>query len=184
MLQTLSLLPLFYNQELVIDHLLPIYWPSKQDHGFKDVNIKVLMYIYNTYVKRYALIFFIDLSKNTTRTNNSAEGSNSGLSPYRNQRMTLEKFASYCEVYWKRELFKKPAAVISPFTVDTFLVDIQKVSRYNIEDLLNWLFNGPEIETLAIKPIARPLKWFTRHTLVKDKKYVQWKQEGLKNIAE
>ena len=173
LIKTLSLLCFMHNPATVIDTLLDKYVEDTEDKSFKNVNIKFILYVYNTYVKRYGHIFFIDLSKSCIRTNNSAEGSNSGLSKFKNQRLSLQDFANYCELQWKREVVKKVNKIKPIKDIDIFLIEIQKVSKYNVEDLLVFLFKNVDKDLDSLKHVPLSLPKFSRKISARDLIFMQ-----------
>lgn len=183
MTRVLSLLPFMANRELVIDYLITVHRPTLEHKFFSNANVRLLLYVLNTYVKRYDAIFFVDLAKNMTRTNNAAEGSNSGLARFKSQRATLTDFATYCEVQFKRDLVRKTQRVKPPTDLDIFLLQIQRVSKFNIVHLVNWLLRLPDNGSLAIAEIVGPVPKFTRRTRVKNAEYVQHRKALLDRIC-
>lgn len=172
LIRTLSLLPFFHNQHQAIRSILDTYGYTEHDQCFKDPNIKLIMYVFQIYCIKYQAIFFIDLTKDIRRTNNSAEGSNSGLSKYKNNKMTLRDFADYCEVMWKRDLCKKVRNKKAINETDSFLLSVQKASRYNIYDLLLFILSCSPSDSFKIKNMIMPIPWLTRSTLVKNTEHI------------
>lgn len=164
----LSVMPFLYNWDHVVHYLLMLYDYEEQDTCFKSVNTKLILYVYQIYCLRYRRMFFIDLKRDPRRTNNSAEGSNSGLARMKSYRMTLREFADYCEVMWKRDLHSKPRKIKAVTNVDDFLLSIQKVSKYNVTDLVDFLLDTPVVQSYKIEYMVRELPSFTRKTRVND----------------
>lgn len=61
------------------------------------------MYLHSTYMQRFNQLLASDLGLSLERTNNSCEGSNSYLSRFSAQRLTLRELADYVENQFKRQ---------------------------------------------------------------------------------
>ena len=82
---------------------------------FKDVNFKLIIYVYRTYMVRLKNYFRIDLKELNIRTNNRSEGNNSGIAKSFSTESTIEEFARFVALRFKKDLIKEPVAqVVGP----------------------------------------------------------------------
>ena len=131
----LVMLPFLHHQEKYVSKLIAEMGFSSYLTHHRDVNFKLIMYVYSTYMQRFQHLFAIDLSLSLARTNNTCEGSNSGLSKQFSMRPTLREFTTYVENSFKKQYVMKPKKVPAPTALDKLLKAVQLCSLRN-EDVL------------------------------------------------
>lgn len=107
----------------------------------RDSSFKLIMYVFRTYTLRFSHMFAIDLTLSTERTFNSCEGSNSGLSKFSSQRLSLNGFAEFVQLQLKRQHIAKTLPIRKPTAVDNILLCVQRCSKKSVNSVLAELMN-------------------------------------------
>lgn len=147
----LSVLPYLHHKELFLLSLIRRMEYKSELERHRDANYKLIMYVYATYVKRFQHLYHIDLRLSLERTNNSCEGSNSGLSKHSAQRLMLREFTEYAENQMKKQYLQKPSVLREPTNLDLVLITLQESSKKNVEDLVSALLAHMEAEDFRLK---------------------------------
>ena len=105
-----------------------------------NVDFKLVLYVYQIYVVKLKSLFVLDLQQLLIRTNNSCEGSNSGLSRTFTSRPTPEDLGNYVACKFKTDIAKAWTSIPSEKPMDTFLRLIQEKSKRNLTKVLNFCF--------------------------------------------
>jgi hypothetical protein len=164
-IRLLTLMPFFHRQEIFFCRLLRRLAIAEDQVRFKDVNYKVLMYVYTTYSKRFSDIFFMDLGACITRTNNSCEGSNSGLAKFSAKRLELREFIDYVELGIKKDAVKQVRPLRPLNNTDRSLLAIQKASSTNADELFETLWASSEVEKFQLDQLLGNLPKFPKVSL-------------------
>lgn len=158
----LSVLPFLHNQELFLHKMIQHFGYTGKLQRHRDVNYKVIMYVYSTYVKRFRHLFSIDFSLSFERTNNVCEGSNSGLSKHSAQRLNLREFTDYVENQFKKQYVSKPERIRDANDLDKVLLCLQessKVDLYGVFEVIIGLMDKDDFKIVSINPeILRAIK--------------------------
>lgn len=143
----LALLSFFHAPEIFLHVFVGDLWYDTPVNRHRNGRFKLALYVYKTYLCRYHHQFSMDLFKCITRTNNSCEGSNSGMSKYSTQRLSLEQYRGYVEIGFKQDSVK-PIGLSHELTkLDKVLMAIQKASKHNVDDLVKFLLGSEELKT-------------------------------------
>lgn len=117
------------------------------DQLFKNIDFKLVMYVFTTYIIRFKALFKADLRALLIRTNNTCEGKNSSIARNFATRLTLSNFLDLIECNFKHDYARpwKPRPPASAY--DRFFVLLQGWSETNPRFIYEFLRNCPAIST-------------------------------------
>lgn len=153
-INVLSIMPYLHHKELFLIELIKYLEYDNELKRHRDVNYKLIMYVYSTYMKRFRHLFTIDLHRSLARTNNTCEGSNSALSKFSAQKLNLREFADYVEISFKKQYVKKLKTTKKPSSMDKILLALQDYSEYHVVGLLQLLIPLMDREEFKILDIC------------------------------
>ena len=111
----------------------------------RSIDFKLAIYVADVYLLRFRHLFFADLDLSPLRTNNSCEGSNSGVARTHAFRLNRQAFLDVVEERFKLDSMANwdPPKRESPY--GAFLQLLQRLSRSHPDTVLRFLCGGPEI---------------------------------------
>lgn len=148
----LTIMCFFYNPEICLSLALK-YFVMENKIRFRDVNYKLIMYVYRTYIIRYRHMFFINLKLTTELTNNTCEGSNSAHSKAFTQCLTIRDYADFVENQTKRDTIRKAVSVMPMSNRLAALLSLQKYSKIHPEKLFKFLISIESLDSKTIEEI-------------------------------
>lgn len=162
LVKLLSVLCFLHNPHIFLCKMLDCVGDIDGEPRFRNVHVKLILYVYATYLVRFRRLFFIDLSRSPVRTNNSCEGSNSGLSTFSARRLTVRDFADFAEHTFKRDAVLEPTLIKPETDLDTVTLQLQKASKRNVDDLFDFLLKSSAFEQDGIRGMTMGLPIFAR----------------------
>lgn len=108
----------------------------KDDDLYRNVDFKLVIYVYKTYIRKLKCTFMQDPSKLTVRTNNSAEGSNGGLKKAFLTRPSEKEISTFITTRFKDDLAKKWKDIAPKNDLDVFLEVVHGLSERNMQQIL------------------------------------------------
>lgn len=143
-MNVLKALPFLKYPAVYIEYLIQKMNPSFPN-TFRNVDFKIIMYVYQTYTIKLKDIFTMNLSELLIRTNNMSEGKNSALSQAFSKKPSAEELADYISAMFKEDLAKKSKPQSKQSDYDKLLLIIQNRSEKHLIRLTNFLLKRPAI---------------------------------------
>jgi len=162
----LTIISMVHHPEFVLLKLVEQIRQPTLEQTFRDVNFKLIFYVYKTYFKLFGFMFFLDLSRALDRTNNSSEGSNAQLSRFSGMRLKKSEFAIYTRVAFKKELMKQPTRTKPISDTSSALLAIQEASKSNTTDLFSFLYSQMGQSDFQIKALSGRVPTFEPESTV------------------
>lgn len=128
------------------------------DALFKDINFKLIMYVFATYAVRLRGLFAIDLGELLSRTNNTCEGLNSGIQRKFSVRLSDGEIRQLVEETFKTDLVRPWHPPRLRTANDDFLDLLQTQSRTKPQQILDFLASRPKIIAKFAPDLLRALK--------------------------
>lgn len=111
----------------------------------RNVAFKLVIYVYQTYVKKLDKLFVQDLDIDIVRTNNISEASNSTFSKGFTMKPRIEDLADHVAVLFKQDLVRPWDSLLPLTEYDQLLLEIQRRSERNQSKILAFCAKVPEI---------------------------------------
>lgn len=124
------------------ESLLGTFLQSTQKQSeldFSSIDVKMCLYVYNTYVRKLRKIFFVDLERSAIKTNNACEGRNSWLSRSFAQRPNISELLDFITVKFKKDVVRSNAAHCHESPYDKQCLALQRYLRDEPGKTLTWL---------------------------------------------
>lgn len=112
------------------------------DHLFKNVDFKLLLYVFSTYCERLQNIFSQDLKDLGVKTNNSCEGFNSRLQKAFSKKPQVHEFAAFISSVFKMELFDIRSFKQPQEHLGDLLKNVQECSTNSLSQIMNFCSNN------------------------------------------
>lgn len=160
-LNFLVVLPFLHHKHAFLEALITNRAYGRSLSAYKSAEYKLVMYVFATYVRKFRHMFNIDMSQSVERTNNTCEGSNSGLARHSVQRLSLREFVDYVENTFKRQYGQNLTKVRAHTASDLALLCLQRVSAHSVQAVFNTLlpcldnkhFSVTDIDTTALEAV-------------------------------
>lgn len=122
---------------------------------FKNIDLKLLLYVFSTYCERLQGTFAQDLTTLATKTNNSCEGFNSGLERGFTKKPQVHEFVSFIGYAFKQDLMdlKSPKRTSEPLT--PLLKSIQDRSIDHLLPIMTFLGTCGQIKVARACTLIR-----------------------------